>query len=57
MLDKIEMYRQRFGHLKSRNKLSGKSTAEEIEDELHYLEQQLGQKDGHMGQHLSLIHI
>ena len=55
MLDKIEMYRQRFGHLKSRNKLSGKSTAEEIEDELHYLEQQLGQKDGHMGQHVFLL--
>lgn len=55
MLDKIEMYRQRFPNLKSRNKLSGKSTADEIEDELHYCEQQLGQKDGHMGTHVFLL--
>ena len=52
MLDKIEMYRQRFPNLKSRNKLSGKSSTEEIEDELHYCEQQLGQKEGNMGMHV-----
>ena len=52
MLDKLEAYRERFPHLKSRNKLSGKSTAEEIADELHYFEQQLGQKEGHMGHHV-----
>ena len=55
MLDKLEAYRERFPHLKSRNKLSGKSTAEEIADELHYVQQQLGQKDGHMGNHLFLL--
>jgi hypothetical protein len=49
MLDKVAAYKERFPHLKSRNKLSGKSTEMEIEDELHYLEQQLGSKDGHMG--------
>jgi len=49
LLDKIQSYRERFPNLKSRNKLSGKSSIEEIEDELHYCEQQLGQKDGHLG--------
>ena len=52
LLDKIQMYRERFPQLKSRNKLSGKSTVEEVEDELHYCEQQLGQKDGHVGIHI-----
>ena len=42
MLDKINAYKERFPHLKSRNKTSPKSTPEEIEDELHYLELQLG---------------
>jgi len=55
MLDKIEMYRQKFPNLKSRNKLSGKSTSDEIEDELHYCEQQLGQKEGNMGMHLFMM--
>lgn len=55
MLDKIDAYRERFPHLKSRNKLSGKSSDNEIFDELHYLEQQLGQKDGHMGGHLFIL--
>ena len=54
-LDRIEAYRERFPHLRSRNKLSGKSSEMEIEDELHYLEQQLGQKDGHMGAHIFLL--
>lgn len=55
LLDKIQMYRDRFPHLKSRNKLSAKSAVEEIQDELHYCEQQLGQKDGHMGHHIFLL--
>ena len=42
---------ERFPQLKSRNaKLSAKSSAEEVEDELHYIELQLGsQKDGSIG--------
>lgn len=55
LLDKLERYKERFPHLKSRNKLSGRSTAEEITDELHYVEQQLGQKEGHMGTHMYLL--
>ena len=49
LLDKIVAYRERFPNLKSRNKVSGKSSIDEIEDELHYIERQLGQKDGNMG--------
>jgi hypothetical protein len=51
LLDKINAYRERFPHLKSRNpKISAKSSIEEIEDELHYFELQLGSsKDGSMG--------
>lgn len=48
LLDKVQAYKEKFPHLKSRNKLSGKSAVEEIEDELHYYEQQLGTKDGSM---------
>ena len=55
LLDKLEMYRERFPNLKSRNKLTGKSSTEEVEDELHYVEQQLGQKEGHMGPQLFLL--
>jgi len=55
LLDKLEQYRERFPHLKSRNKLSGKSTADEIEDELHYVQQQLGKRDGHIGGQLYLL--
>ena len=55
LLDKIQAYRERFPHLKSRNKVSGRSSLDEIMDEVHYLEQQLGQKEGHMGQHLFLL--
>lgn len=42
LLDKIGSYRERFPELKSRNKVSAKSSADEIEDELHFIEQQLG---------------
>ncbi len=55
LLDKITMFRERFPHLKSRNKVSAKSSLDEIEDELHYIEQQLGQRDGHMGEHLLVM--
>ena len=48
ILDKINAYKERFPELKSRNaKLSVKNSAEELLDELHYLELQLGsQKNG-----------
>jgi hypothetical protein len=46
LLDKITAYRERFPHLKKRNTLSGKSSIEEIEDELHYCELQLGSQGG-----------
>lgn len=42
ILDKIEAYRERFPHVKSRNKVSGKSSVQELIDELHYIEMQLG---------------
>lgn len=46
LLDKITAYRERFPHLKKRNNLSAKSSIEEIEDELHYCELQLGSQGG-----------
>jgi hypothetical protein len=49
LLDKVGAYRERFPELKSRNKISGKSATEEIEDEIHFYEQQLGNKDNNMG--------
>lgn len=49
VLDKIEAYRKRFPHLRARNKLSIKSTPEELRDELHYIEMQLGSSDGSGG--------
>lgn len=55
LLDKIQAYRERFPHLKSRNKVSARSTIDELHDELHYMEQQLGQKEGHMGHQLFLL--
>lgn len=56
-LDKISAYRERFPNLKSRNaKVSSKSTVEEIEDELHYIELQLGSSaDGSLGQKLFIF--
>lgn len=42
MLDKIGAYKERFPNLKSRNKVGPKSSPEEIEDELHYIQLQLG---------------
>lgn len=55
LLDKVQAYRERFPHLKSRNKVSARSSFDEIQDELHYMEQQLGQKEGHMGHHLFIL--
>lgn len=50
LLDKINAYKERFPHLRSRNKISAKSSIEEIEDEMHFLELQLGSsKDGSVG--------
>lgn len=46
LLDKITAYRERFPHLKKRNTLSAKCSIEEIEDELHYCELQLGSQGG-----------
>ena len=49
-LDKIYAYRERFPHVKSRNKVGPKSSVEEVLDELHYIELQLGsQQNGHPG--------
>lgn len=42
LLDKIHAYRERFPHLRSRNKIGAKSTVSELDDEIHYFEQQLG---------------
>ncbi|AUD57300.1 hypothetical protein [Pleurochrysis sp. endemic virus 2] len=50
MLDKIFAYRERFSELRKRNNVSAKSTLEDIKDELHYCETQLGSKsDGSVG--------
>ena len=42
MIDKLNAYRERFPEVKSRNKITVKSSVEEIEDELHFIESQLG---------------
>jgi len=42
LLDKIAAYRDRFPHIKKRNNVTAKSSLDEIEDELHYCEMQLG---------------
>jgi hypothetical protein len=51
LLDKIGAYRERFPNLKTRNpKLSAKSSVDEMQDELHFLEMQLGtSKDTSLG--------
>ena len=51
LLDKISAYKERFPHLKSRNKVSARSSIDDINDELHYIELQLGSsKDGSLAQ-------
>lgn len=54
-LDKICAYRDRFKHLKSRNKVSFKSNLDEIYDELHWIETQLGQGQG--GGHMEMAFL
>ena len=49
LLDKLGNYRERFPDLKTRNKVSARSSVEEIEDEIHYIQLQLGQKEQNMG--------
>ena len=46
LLDKIAAYRDRFPNLRKRNSVSIKSSIDEIEDELHYCELQLGSQGG-----------
>jgi hypothetical protein len=46
LLDKILAYRERFAHLKKRNTIGAKSTTDELIDELHYIELQLGSGNG-----------
>ena len=55
LLDRLGAYRERFPHLKKRNNVTAKSGVEDILDELHYCEVQLGSKqDGSMG--CTLLH-
>ena len=50
LLDQLSAYRERFPGLKERNKINGKSSYEEIEDEIHYIKSQLGgRRDGNLG--------
>ncbi len=51
LLDKIGAYKDRFPELRTRNpKLSAKSTIDEMQDELHFIELQLGSsRDTSMG--------
>lgn len=55
LLDRLGAYRERFPHLKKRNNVTAKSGVEDILDELHYCEVQLGSKqEGSMG--CTLLH-
>jgi len=56
LLDKLYAYRKRFPHLEKRNNVSAKSDAEEILDELHHCEVQLGQKKDSGGIGGMLLH-
>ena len=56
LIDRIEAYRERFPHLKKRNNVSAKSTADELFDELHYYEKQLGSGDKGGGVGPMLLH-
>lgn len=44
LLDKLNAYRERFPHLKKRNNVTPRSSIEDISDEVHYCELQLGSK-------------
>ena len=60
-LDKISAYRERFPHIRKRNNVTAKSSPDEILDELHYIEMQLGSKqDGNLGSmilHTSMVAV
>jgi len=56
LIDRIEAYRERFPHLKKRNNVSSKSSADELYDELHYYEKQLGSGDKGGGVGPMLLH-
>jgi len=56
LIDRIEAYRERFPHLKKRNNVSAKSTTDELFDELHYYEKQLGSGDKGGGLGPMLLH-
>lgn len=45
LLDKLIAYRERFPHLKKRNNCTIKSSADDIIDEIHYCEMQLGSRN------------
>ena len=45
LLDKILAYRERFKSVKKRNNVSIKSSIEELKDEIHYIQSQLGTPD------------
>lgn len=50
LLDKLSAYKERFPHLKKRNNVSAKSSIDDILDELHFVEMQLGSRqDGSFG--------
>ena len=55
MLDKIMNYRERFKHIKKRNNVSGKSSWDELADELHYIEAQLGAQPENNAAAIALI--
>lgn len=55
IMDRIVAYRDRFPHLKSRNKLGPKCTIDELVDELHYIELQLGSSKAGGGLGSSLL--
>lgn len=56
LVDRIEAYRERFPHLKRRNNVSAKSTLDELLDELHSYEKQLGSGDKSGGLGPMLLH-
>jgi len=55
VLDKIYAYRERFKHLKKRNNVSHKSPLGELQDELHWCEEQLGKGEQTQSHSLGLM--
>lgn len=54
-LDKIGMYRDKFKHVKKRNNVSAKSSLDEVLDEVHYIEMQLGSAEPTLGNPAGLM--